>query len=81
MMPEIMTKDLGTTQTVTNLDGKVLGTSIERETTFPGCETTRACYKIEHKNIDDVPGGTNLRFKIGGTINQESVQTAGTFFV
>ena len=39
------------------------------------------CYSIRHTTSYAVNGGSRLRFQIGGTINQLSVQTASTFKV
>jgi hypothetical protein len=55
---------------------------IALETIYAGCQNGRVCYSISHSNINDVPaGGTTLRFSIYGTINQESVQGAGSWGV
>lgn len=78
-MPARLTKDATFAPTVKNLDGSVLNAALAYETAYPGCTGTVVCYSITHANLHDVPAGSTLRFRISGTVNQEAVQSAGTW--
>jgi hypothetical protein len=79
-MPSKMTYEAGTTPSIKNLDGNILKSEIAIETAYPGCDV-QVCYAVTHSSLNDVPGGTTLRFNIVGTTNQESVQDAGLWGV
>lgn len=84
-MPSPMEPDLSTDPTINGLDDYLEDVEISRIVNAPDdydkCVGEMACYQITHASTSLIPAGARISFSIKGTMNPESVQTAGEVIV